>query len=398
MTYEDKALGALLGLVCGDVIGTLTKTIPPDKMPEKMDHLQDISAMDPLASFITRGSPEKQMNQVQRAINHITLPGLYSLHAQQALIIMETLQLHQKIDLGYMAGIYLQWARYQTRNPLGLFRGEDQAFKKFLNRLLGFIPPHESGVHGFDMAAAAKIAPLGIYYAHNDMELIKAITECTIITHRDIRSIALAAVVAYTISCHVFNAPPIRNTSFLKALYRFIYEAELQISEHPMVYWSETTRHEVSEAIRTLADLLHSPSPETGIRMEPGKPTSNFRASASALESFMPIFSRFLVSGDGFAGALSDAVKEAENPAATGAMSGALYGASLGRDKIPSRWLNQIYHILPITNRAQALINKTGPVNGLGSLYELEKTLCSLQNDYRKKCRSRFEKFFPFKL
>ncbi len=90
--------------------------------------------------------------------------------------------------------------------------------------------------------AAMRITPLGIYYHHDHELLEKAIIDASLLTHRDIRGIAAAGVIAFAVAYAIDHDPcHIDYSELLAELTVLVGSLEKRLSlDYPSIVWEDS--------------------------------------------------------------------------------------------------------------------------------------------------------------
>ncbi len=239
MLLKERAEGVMIGLALGDALGVITEGLSAGEILRRYGFIKDFNALDTIDKHVNQADDERTLNALQRFIDHLPLPGLYSDDTQQALILADSLIQHQKIDVDYIAAAYLKMALYPRQNSLGLFRGAGPGFKTVIDNLRRGKPYTKCSVISAGNGAAMRIAPLGIYYHHDLDALEQAIIDVSLLTHRDIRGIAAAGIIAFAVAGVIDHAwQVIDHDQLLSEIFIFVRSLEKRLSlDYPLVVW-----------------------------------------------------------------------------------------------------------------------------------------------------------------
>lgn len=239
MLLKDRAHGVMMGLALGDALGVITEGLSAGDICSRLGFIKDFNTSAIIDKLIQEADDESSLSALKQFIRQLPLPGLYSDDTQQALVLADCLLQKHKIDPAHIASAYLKMALYPCDNSFGLFRGAGPGFKAAVSNLQQGRPGHECGVISAGNGAAMRIAPLGIYFQHNYDDLMQAIIDASLLTHRDIRGIAAAGLIAFTIAYIInHNLSAIDNEPFLTELNIFIRSLEKRLTlDYPFVVW-----------------------------------------------------------------------------------------------------------------------------------------------------------------
>src|SRR3954464_1815486 len=191
LSRVDRVRGCLLGLAVGDALGA---------------PLEGLSSQQIKSHY---GRVKNYVDGVQawkRKPYRWRLRGLYSDDTQQALALCDVLLEHGEVVTDRLADIYLALA-----TPRGSFagahRGIGRSFRQVLSDLERGVSPRRTGQLTAGIGAAMRIAPVALYFDDAPEAMFKSVMEASIMTHRDLRSLSGALLVAHSIRRLVGGAP-----------------------------------------------------------------------------------------------------------------------------------------------------------------------------------------------
>ncbi|WP_165221351.1 ADP-ribosylglycohydrolase family protein [Aquisphaera insulae] len=347
----DRVRGSLLGLAVGDALGA---------------PLEGLTAQQIRAHY---GRIKNYVDGVQawkRKPYRWRMSGLYSDDTQQALALCDVLLQHGRIDQDHLARIYLDLA-----NPRGAFagahRGIGRSFRKVLANLEGGTPPNWSGHPSAGIGAAMRIAPVGLYFEDRQDELYRAVLAASIMTHRDVRSLAGALAVAHGVRRMAAGEPRDASLLFWVASDVARHEAQIAVDYGEVVLSFPEHARSISRALAHAETLLELPR-ERALQSlaEEANRHGAVPACRKATMGFPPAciptcFYLFLTT-DSFEEALTDVINLGGDTDTAGAILGALAGAHYGIDAIPRRWLDGLQNRHGVEARARALAH--GSIEG----------------------------------
>lgn len=394
MKLEDRAVGAMTGLALGDALGVITEGLNAEQIRSYFGYINDFNTASLMDKLIERADDERSFNALQRFIARLPLPGLYSDDTQQALIIADCLIKCKKIDIDYIAAAYLKMASYPGQASLGLFRGVGPGFKTAVRNLKQGKPYSACGAVSAGNGAAMRITPLGIYYHHDYDLLEKAIIDASLLTHRDIRGIAAAGVIAFAVAYAIDHDPcHIDYSELLAELTVLVGSLEKRLSlDYPSIVWEDSTVDQVSKSMDMLYSLLDRSQDEAIGHMDRWAAAMSNDPDcrhnhAFALGSVLFSLYLFIKHANDPESAVLTAVNGGGDTDTIAAMTGSLCGALHGASAFPSSWHQQLVNREQIELRGRALINPGFDLLLLMDLFELEKAACKEENDYRRKYR-----------
>ncbi len=343
----DRARGCFLGMAVGDALGAPLEGLSSQQIRSHYGQVSD---------FVDGVRAWKKKPYRWR------LPGLYSDDTQQALVLAECLLRFRRIDPDWLAKTYLALAN--PKGPyLGAHRGLGRSFRLVLSALENGASPRDTGTTTAGIGAAMRIAPLGLYYAAPDEDVVGAVLDASLMTHRDIRSLAGAVAVACTVRRLARGEP--REPSLIFKLAADVARAEHRIG-------SESTRasvvigahrHAMSVAIAGIEPMLEWPREQVlsalveqanrhGAEPYCRRPTQGFPPA------LIPTCLYLFFTTDTFEEALVDVINLGGDADTAGAILGALAGAYYGESRLPERWCQSLHNHDGIALRAEALARR----------------------------------------
>lgn len=343
----DRARGGFLGMAVGDALGAPLEGLSPQQIRSHYGQVTDY--VDGVRAW--KKKPYRWR-----------LPGLYSDDTQQALVLADCLLRFQRIDPDWVAKTYLAMA-----NPkgfyLGAHRGLGRSFRLVLGALENGVSPRDTGTITAGIGAAMRIAPVGLFFARSDDDLLEALLNASLMTHRDIRSLAGAAAVASAVRRLARGEP--REPSFLFKLAADVSRAEARISSESAGSGAliGAHRHAMSVAIARVETLLEAPRDQAlaalveeanrhGAEPYCRRPTQGFPPA------LIPTCLYLFFTTDSFEEALVEIINLGGDADTSGAILGALAGAYYGEPDIPTRWLQHLHNHAGIALRAEALVRR----------------------------------------
>lgn len=390
MDLLNKAQGTMVGLACGDALGALAENIPLDYKSEVKTISQMVLPL-PLKKLIPKAENEKSLNRLQDYINHMPLPGLYTDDTQEAMLLALSLINNQGINPRDIADLFIQAAKIPGYNELGIFRQAGPGFKEAIKNLMIYKPLNRAGVISAGNGAAMRISPLGVYYNQDIDILLQATIKASMITHRDIRGIAAAGIVAYTVAYSLDKAGnTFKASDFIYNLKLFVRELEnIIIANYNTIQYEIETKHQISDAINIISDISNLDYEKVTARLDKlARTTSNTKNSRHnspfALGSVLFSLYIFISQGAELKQAILTAVNAGGDADTIGAMVGTMCGALHGYEKIPPNWRDSLYNMEILKEVGASLI--TGlPINV--DLIDIEKDMCKKEILFRNKYR-----------
>jgi len=320
------------------------------------------------------------------------LKGLYGDATQQALAIADILAIHGHADSAALAELYVRLAQEGPRDlPLGAHRAVDPFFRRTVQTLADAPDPLTCGHSTPNNGAATRIAPVGLYFAHDEQALARATLELSLLTHHDPRSIAAALAVAWTLARLTQTAThgqrpdsPALALEIAQELPGWVREWEDVLIQEYSGYLAEThleSAHQFSNALKPLATLLregneqiaHATLLAQANAATPEHPIAQLH-DAFAPASVVAALYRAL-SARQFADDLLAGIQGGGDTGHVGALTGALLGARFGEDSIPKAWIAGLLNAQQVRLRAQALRDREVDWAEWEDYIEMEKAL-----------------------
>ncbi|SIO62841.1 ADP-ribosylglycohydrolase [Singulisphaera sp. GP187] len=371
----DRARGCLLGLAIGDALGA---------------PLEGLSAQQIRAHYGVVVDYVDGARAWKKKPYRWRMPGLYSDDTQQALALCDVLIERNRIEADPLAELYLRLATPKG-SYVGAHRGVGRSFRQVLSELERGVSPRQTGQASAGIGAAMRIAPLGIYFGNDDSEeMFDSIMAASLITHRDIRSLAGAMAVAHAVR-RMANGEP-RNPSLLLWVAADVARSEDKIAAlHGDVVTSLANHpRSMSRSIAHAESLLDLPRDRAlaALVEEANKhgaePTCK-RATMGFPPACIPTCLYLLLTTDSFEEAIVEVINLGGDADTTGAILGALLGAHYGVDAIPERWLTQLKNRDGIELRAEALVRRSAEGLEIPDLVGKEHELSALEGDCRER-------------
>lgn len=342
VTAVDRAQGSLWGLAWGDVLG-----VPIESWTQA-----EIAAAYGSYDALPAAHPPNVLEKHKKRLRPI---GFHSDDTQQALALLNVALTGWSPKL---------WGACLVRgSALKAWRGTGRHFDAAIEKLEKGKPAEEAGSPSAGIGAAMRIAPLGALYATESRRLSEVATESSAVTHGDLRSIAVAYAVAFSVARCVAGASA---QQVRQELPDAVAEAEDEwLSGRAKWTFERAGRHQLS---LTLARLFVA-FPEGALPLGP-------RVVALAKPYLLPDFPPahpnhgFALLGGVYglavglldevdpARALLDVVRQGQDTDTVAAIAGGVLGARFGHAWVPKeRFLDR-----PSIHRyAEALVSKVKP-------------------------------------
>jgi ADP-ribosylglycohydrolase len=366
-TDPDRARGCLLGLAVGDALGAPLEGLSSQQIRAHYGQVTDY--VDGVIAW--KKKPYRWR-----------LPGLYSDDTQQALALADVLLSHGRVIAERLAEVYLDLAAEPVDAFQGAHRGVGRSFRLVLDELRRGRSPRATGQDSAGIGAAMRIAPVALYYGNQADPILDAVLEASLMTHRDIRSLAGAMAVAHAVRRLAAGAE--RSPGLLFRIAGDVATAERQIAEDfaDVVLSLDAHGHSVSKAIaqveplvdpdiprsralNTLVEEANRHGPEPSCR----RPTMGFPPAC------IPTCLYLLIMTDSFEEAITEVINLGGDADSAGAILGALAGAHYGVSGVPERWLAGLHNAEGIALRAQALAQRSAAGLAIPDLVATEREL-----------------------
>jgi ADP-ribosylglycohydrolase len=372
----DRARGCLLGLAIGDALGA---------------PLEGLSAQQIRAHYGVVADYVDGTRAWKKKPYRWRMPGLYSDDTQQALALCDVLLERRRIDPERLAELYLGLATPKGAY-VGAHRGVSRSFRHVLGELERGVSPFLSGHLSAGIGAAMRIAPVGIYYRGDDEadDLFDAVMAASLISHRDIRSLAGAMAIARAVRRLAVGDR--RDPSFLFRLAGDVARDEERIASQ-FGHIATSLRDHPRSLSRSIAHAesvldLGRDRALTAIVEEANRHGSDpicKRATMGFPPACIPTCLYLMLTTDSFEEALVEVINLGGDADSTGAILGALLGAHYGIDAIPDRWLARLENREAIDVRALALANRSADGLVIPDLVDREHQLSQLEGLRRER-------------
>ncbi|OQA88102.1 MAG: ADP-ribosyl-(dinitrogen reductase) glycohydrolase [bacterium ADurb.Bin236] len=374
----DAKTGTVMGLAAGDALGAPVEGAKPGAIKSAFRRVCDfVDPADMLAG-------EK--------IYKWRKPGLYTDETQQALALLDSLLLDKGLNPEKAAARLADLSRGAEFRH-GVYRGASGALMKSATSLRQGAVWSLSGLDTDSNGAAARVAPVAVYFHANPGAVADNAAKSALFTHRNFVGVAAAAAVARAVYLllDMDELEPRDRPAFVSQLAAICAEDEEMIADRYGAHlfdFDAEARTFISSTLCGLAERVDGPPAETAdwIASNASRRSrvSISRPSAPAAAASV-VFSVFLAvrHSASFEDALVEAVNAGGDSDAVGAMTGAMSGALHGFSSIPERWLKGLANRKQLTARAQALASGKWMKSKLEDLYELEYGLTRREHEER---------------
>lgn len=372
-TLLDRSRGCLLGLAVGDALGAPLEGLSAQQI--RAHYGQVVDYVDGVRAW--KKKPYRWR-----------MPGLYSDDTQQALALADVLLERGEVDPSRLAEVYRALATPKGAY-LGAHRGIGRSFRQVLADLERGVSPWETGQASAGIGAAMRIAPVALYFRGDPGAIFEAVMAASLMTHRDIRSLAGAMAVALAVR-HLADGGP-REPSFLFRLAAEVARAEDRIAGAyaDAVASLGAHLHSLSWAIAHVESILEVPRERAlaalveeanrhGAEPPCRRPTMGFPPVC------IPTCLYLLLTTDCFEEAILEVINLGGDADSAGAILGALAGAHYGVDAIPDRWLASLQNREGIDLRAEALARGSATDLEIPDLVATERLLSEREGACRE--------------
>ncbi|MGO8898739.1 MAG: ADP-ribosylglycohydrolase family protein [Isosphaeraceae bacterium] len=367
----DRVRGCLLGLAIGDALGAPLEGLTTQQIKTHYGRVKNY--VDGVQAW-------------KRKPYRWRLRGLYSDDTQQALALCDVLIDHQRIEQQRLAELYLALATPKG-SFVGAHRGIGRSFRQVLIELENGVPPRRSGQKTAGIGAAMRIAPVPLYFDDDRDAMFESAMAASIMTHRDVRSLSGALLVAHAVRRLVTGEP--RDPGLLLWVAADVARDEERIAEEygDVVISYDRHARALPRAIahvesildlsreRALSALVEEAN-RHGAQPACERPTMGFPPAC------IPTCLYLLFTTDSFEEALTEVVNLGGDTDTAGAILGALAGAHYGIGQIPRRWLDGLQNRAGIDARASALAQRSAHGLDIPDLVATEQELTRKEEAY----------------
>lgn len=377
----NRARGAMLGMAVGDALGAPLEGLGP----------QQIKSQYGLVDDYVDGS-----RAWRRKTDRWRLPGLYTDDTQQALCVAETLIECGELQPSHLAEIWRKMYRTHVectsgKFPNGVHRNIGRNFRVTLEGLAAGQSLQEISQASAGLGAAVRVVPLAIAYYQDSDQLYRAVVECSLISHCDVRSVAAALAVAFA-TARLLNGED-KAPSLILRVAGDVARCERRLAAEygDRVVGLDCHQNAISrcigqveravelsqeDAFAMILDEARNHGPSVPCK----RPTMGFAPAALATCFYM------LIQSDSFQDGVIELINQGGDADSAGAILGAMSGAYYGYQGIPKFWLTPLFNADGLDTRAVALSVPPEKVDRskIPDLIEIEKGLCVLESRHRQ--------------
>jgi ADP-ribosylglycohydrolase len=380
MDNKERYRGAMLGLAVGDAIGCPVEGL-------KAGHIQQLYGriegyVDPAVKW--KKSPHRWR-----------ISGLYSDDTQQALALADSLVKCRGFSAEHFAKILVDMTRaIWTGGRFGAHRGTGGNFRASVQALMEGADPAESGQPSAGIGAMMRVAPCGLYFAGEEDAILRSAIEQSLVTHRDPRSLVMAALVAHAISRSVTGAwDGSKQEDRVNDILEAAEEAERLVEKDylhriPVVCMDRLglARSAVSLLPRLL-ELLEQKMVLKQIVVEANRqfpehkitePGQGFVMAAGLTSLY------FALTATNYEEAVLEVVRLGKDTDTMAAIVGSVTGARFGESSIPENWLRGLVNAEQVGLRGEALFEKSFSGLAIKEVVAMEAELTKKEEDERR--------------
>jgi ADP-ribosyl-[dinitrogen reductase] hydrolase len=373
LTRIDRVRGCLLGLSVGDALGAPLEGLSAQQI--RAHYGQVVDYVDGARAW-------------KRKPYRWRMPGLYSDDTQQALALSDVLLESGRVDPERLAELYLGLATPKG-TYVGAHRGVGKSFRQVLIDLERGVSPRETGQRSAGIGAAMRIAPVALYFHSEPEAMFEAVMAASLMTHRDIRSLAGALAVSHAVRRLSAGAP--RDPSLLFRLAADVAREEERVVARYADSVTSLGPHgrSLSRAVAHVESLLESPRERALAALveeanRHGADPVCKRATMGFPPACIPTCLYLLLTTDSFEEAITEVINLGGDADSAGAILGALAGAHYGLAAIPHRWLDGLQNRDAIDQRAEALFRRSIAGLDIPDLVDTEHELSARENACRE--------------
>lgn len=390
LSRVERFCGCLVGLAVGDAIGAPLRGMKSGHVRQVYGEIDDY--VD--AAVAWKGKPHRW-----------SLCGLYTSNTQRALAVADIVARDGKCDARALADVLVEMADAHVEGSrCGCHRRVSRNFQTALERMRSSaLDPLDCGGPSAGCGAAARVAPLGLFYAGKPGELTRTAIETSLVTHRDPRAVAAALAVAFVVAGAVSGGGgrewPTETAGRLADDVRVGEEMLLRSYGSHLIHREEhSTAHHVSESLGLLPRLLEEGDDRLAYEsiVRQANRCSPERPIRDAGQGFAPVALMsalyLALSGRSFVETVAAAVALGREAHDLGAMVGAIVGARDGVEAIPSLWLSSLRNADQVRLRAENLARGAIDYSSWCGVVELESEATAAEERERRRLAKRWEK------
>jgi ADP-ribosylglycohydrolase len=234
-----------------------------------------------------------------------------------------------------------------------------------------------------------RIAPVPLYFSGQPEGMFAAVMAASLMTHRDIRSLAGALTVAHAVRRLAAGAQRAPSLVFRLAADVARDEDTIAAQYAGVVVSLERHKRSLSRALAHSESVLDLPRDQALAALideanRHGADPPCKRATMGFPPACLPTCLYLLLTTDSFEDALVEVINLGGDADTTGAIMGALAGAHYGVEAIPERWVAGLQNGEGIDLRARALVRRSAAGLNIPDLIDTEHELSAQEGACRE--------------
>ena len=362
----DRCRGAILGLAVGDALGAPVEGLKGGHIVQLYGGVDDY--FDPTVAWADRP-------------HRFRLRGLYTDDTQQALALADSLVHCRGLNADHFRDLLLDLARAATGQPQGAHRGAGGSIAALIRSADEGVDFTRVAPSSASTGAMMRAAPCGLYFDDDDA-IIRAALGQALVTHRDPRSVVMAALAALAVARMASGAwdktpaaDRLRELSDAAPGIEHILESEfIHLIPVPLLGRLGLA----ASGMRLLPRLPELPEPRmvwNQIIAEANRQFPEHKITEAGQGFVMASGLAALYIGltaPDYEDAVKTAVLLGKDTDTTAAIAGAIVSARWGEDGIPEKWRRGLRNSKQVGLRGDALCWRESEGLGLKDLVKME--------------------------
>jgi len=384
----SKFRGCLAGSAVGDALGAPLAGLKSERIAQVYGEIEGY--VDPVLAW--KGRP-----------NRVTLRGLYTSNTQRALVLADILAKDGRCEPAALVEVFLEMADAKVPGAqCGCHRRPSRPFHLALEQMRSSRDdPLACGQPSAGSGAAARAAPVGLFFAGDRERLATTVIETTLVTHRDPRAVAGALAAALAVAGCIAS-PEKSGVEIAREVAEQVRDGENRLAAHYGKYIIRNgdldPMNEMSEALSLLPRLLEEGDDRLAFdsivrQANRGTPDHKINAPGDGFAPAAVTTALYLaLGGRSFAEILPLAVGLGRQAHDIGAIVGAVVGAREGVEAIPSAWLDELSNSDQILLRADNLLAREIDYSRWRGIVEMESEASRAEERERRRLAEKWEK------
>lgn len=386
----EKIAGGILGLIIGDTLAFPLKFVDYDTRKQFFPINNLVDPFD-----FNNNQENIHINNLRYKLNNWYPAGYYSFYGQQSLLVFDSIYKVGDYDIEDISQKLVKFSYPRDRiSPLGIFRGYHRQFYDSVQNIANGMPLKLCGVIDAIGDSPFKVIPMALYFGNETNMVRDKCTDLTLLTNRNLQSVAASAAIGYTVavtsSRAFFNIeeeiPRIRD--FASKVENFAGNKYGDFFSDSFAY-----RNKVSESINELSRLINEPI-EVGVDYYKNFAKSHNLGSNSSLAVTGLALLIFFKNIGSFDNAIKTSLELDIDIDIVTPLVGALSGSLLGSNKLPKHWKKHIKYRKDIYQRAEFLKSEGNKPN-LKNYYVRELELSDAQYNIKEAALKEFDEKTP---